>query len=106
MTDLDEKQAGNFVKVIGRIIDDKEVLFYSSPLARAYNTSRIISNSLAESYEILLDPILKEYFYGSWAGLTTVEVKDQKLSKWNSRIKDKWNYVVPGGASYSLEGKC
>ena len=46
--------------------------------------------------------VLGSYFYGDWAGLTTEEVKSQRLGEWQSRIKDKWNYVVPGGESYSM----
>lgn len=105
LTDLGQQQARNVSKVIGNLINGTKVSFFSSPLGRAHDTAKIISRSLACNHEISIDPLLKEYSYGDWAGLTTVEVKGQRLSEWNSRIEDKWNYVVPGGESYSLVSK-
>ena len=105
LTKLGEQQARNVAKIVGNLINGSDVSFFSSPLGRAHDTAKIISSSLADRIEIELDPLLKEYSYGDWAGLTSAEVKGQRSNEWNSRIKDKWNYVVPGGESYSLVSK-
>lgn len=52
--------------------------------------------------DIKIDPLLKEYSYGHWEGLTLDEVKENRTSEWNERIADKWNYTVPGGESYAI----
>ncbi|HHD79976.1 MAG TPA: histidine phosphatase family protein [Epsilonproteobacteria bacterium] len=105
LTELGKQQAKSVAKVIAKLINDSEFLFFSSSLGRAHDPAKIISSSLAGNYEIIVDPLLKECSYGEWSGLTSSEVKTQRPDEWNNRINDKWNYVIPGGESYSLLSK-
>ncbi len=105
MTELGKLQAKNVAKAIAKISHNQDIALFSSPLGRAYDTARIISNELSSEVSIETSPLLKEYSYGDWEGLSLSEVKEQKPEEWRNRIADKWNYVVPGGESYCMVSK-
>lgn len=102
LTELGKLQAKNVAEVIAKIAHNNDIALFSSPLGRAYDTARIISNKLASEVSIEISPLLKEYSYGDWEGLSLNEVKEQRPEEWKNRKSDKWNYVVSGGESYYM----
>ena len=74
----------------------------ASPLGRAWQTATIIAETLGlEAREIEFEPRLKEVHFGEWEGLTTAQIADRDPQRWQARLQDKWNHVVPGGESYA-----
>jgi broad specificity phosphatase PhoE len=85
------------------IADIRSVCIETSPLGRARQTARIISEGLGVDPEtIIVTPLLIEHHLGSWQGLTQAEIDDRYPGAWQAREENKWDYVVPGGESYAL----
>jgi probable phosphoglycerate mutase len=95
-------QANEVAKTIKQLIEPRGFKMISSPLGRAVETSSIIANVLGYNEKVILEPLVKEYSFGEWEGSTNHEVRSQRPNEWNNRQADKWNYVVPGGESYSV----
>jgi probable phosphoglycerate mutase len=53
---------------------------YSSPLARAFETARIVGETLR--LEPVPDPALREIDVGEWSGLTTAEIRERFPEGW------------------------
>jgi broad specificity phosphatase PhoE len=85
------------------IADIASVCIETSPLGRARQTARIISEVLGfDPNAIIVTPLLIEHHLGSWQGLTHAEIESRYPDTWQAREESKWDYVVPGGESYAL----
>lgn len=103
LTELGKRQAKAVAKRIAALTQGKEVELHSSPLGRALDTAIIVASELNLSDEdIKQEPLLKEYSYGIWEGLTLAEVRANYPDQWRLRNEDKWSYVIPDGESYGL----
>ena len=75
---------------------------FCSPLGRAQQTKRIISSECKlDECHIECTDFLRECDYGSWSGLTAMEVQRTHPDEWSQRLSDKWNYRIPNGESYA-----
>ena len=84
------------------IIDIQSVCIETSPLGRARQTARIVSEVLGlDPNSIIVTPLLVEHHLGSWQGLTAEEIDARYPGSWQAREDNKWDYVVPGGESYA-----
>ncbi len=70
LNELGREQA----QAVAEEIDDVDVI-YSSDLARASETAEIVARRLG--LDVNLDPRLRERGFGSWEGLTTLEIQDR-----------------------------
>jgi len=103
LTALGEEQALHVAIKINKLVGKSEVHLVTSPLGRALQTARIVSSELGGiEHDLKPDILLKEYSYGDWGGMTSEQVKQKYFEQWKRRQADKWNYVVPGGESYSI----
>jgi probable phosphoglycerate mutase len=106
LSDIGVVQAERVAQQIAKIIENNEVKLISSPLGRAFDTAKIIASELAiKESNINTSPLLKEFCFGIWEGLTPQEIKEKYLEQWNKRTADKWNYIIPRGESYHLVAK-
>jgi probable phosphoglycerate mutase len=84
------------------IVDMQSVCIETSPLGRARQTARIISEVLElDPNSIIVTPLLVEHHLGTWQGLTPAEIDARSPGAWQAREENKWDYVVPGGESYA-----
>ena len=95
LSTLGEKQA----KAVGEyILKSYQVdVIYSSPLERACNTVKGVSEAL--NLPIIKENALREFDFGVWEGLTLEDIKqnhDNGYSKW---AKDPGVFVPEGGES-------
>jgi len=77
--------------------------FVSSPLSRTRETMEILRAAMGlDPKAYAVDPRLLEITFGELEGLTyrDVEARDPGWSR--ARHADKWNYLPPGGESYSM----
>ncbi|MFT6916542.1 MAG: broad specificity phosphatase PhoE [Motiliproteus sp.] len=103
LTGLGEEQAFYVAKKINELVGNSELNLVSSPLGRALDTAKVIASELGKSDNyIKIDVLLREYSFGDWEGDTFKQIKQKYSEQWDSRQADKWNYVVPGGESYSI----
>ncbi|RXJ71870.1 hypothetical protein CS022_19075 [Veronia nyctiphanis] len=102
LTELGIAQAHNVSTLVSKLVDRQEAVMFSSPLGRALDTAKIIEASLPSVSDMTIEPLLKEYSYGHWEGLTFDDVKAQWPQEWSDRVADKWNYAIPGGEGYSM----
>jgi probable phosphoglycerate mutase len=106
LTELGEQQALKVAQEIKNLVGCSDVNLVTSPLGRAFDTAKIIASELGkDKQDVKPNALLKEYSYGDWGGMTSLQVKDKYYEQWKGRQDDKWNYVVPGGESYSLVAK-
>ncbi|MGX9416271.1 histidine phosphatase family protein [Vibrio sp. WJH972] len=103
LTDLGKTQALTVAKKLRHIVGGSKVTLVSSPLGRAMETAQIISYELGlEQDKIPTTPLLRECSFGEWTGMTPEEIERKYQEEWQRRSKDKWNYVISGGESYSM----
>jgi broad specificity phosphatase PhoE len=74
---------------------------YSSPLKRALETARIISEKL--SVPVLEDELLVEMNFGIWEGKRADELASQP--EWSSYLKDPFHFHFPGGETPQMVKK-
>ena len=80
-----------------------DVSIETSDLGRARETARIIADVIGlSSAAIALTPLLVEYGFGDWQGLTHSQVDELYPGARAERQARKWNYTVPNGESYAL----
>jgi broad specificity phosphatase PhoE len=78
------------------------VRIFSSPLARARESARILCGELGfRDGEIIVDERLREMSFGRWEGLTTYEVKERFSIERRARKLDRWNFRPDGGESFA-----
>jgi broad specificity phosphatase PhoE len=68
------------------------VAVYSSDLARARDTAAIVARG--HGLEVMLDPDLREKNFGSWEGLTDVEIED----RFPDAVRGHWGDAETGEA--------
>lgn len=104
LTDTGIEQARAAGRTLRReIAEIQSVCIETSPLGRARQTARIISEVLGiDPNAIIVTPLLVEHHLGSWQGLTPAEIDVRYPGAWQAREENKWDYVVPGGESYAL----
>ncbi|MDP9303317.1 MAG: histidine phosphatase family protein [Actinomycetota bacterium] len=71
LNDLGREQA----RALAEQLDGEIDVLYSSDLARARETAEIVAAKLG--LEVRLDPRLRERGFGSWEGLTTIEIEER-----------------------------
>ncbi|MBV9286280.1 MAG: histidine phosphatase family protein, partial [Hyphomicrobiales bacterium] len=77
--------------------------FVASPLKRARETMELIRAAMAlEPTRYRLDGRLMELSFGDWEGLTWAEIAARDPQAVRRRRGDKWNFVPPGGESYTM----
>lgn len=73
----------------------------TSPLERAVATAEVACDVLGlPRLAIERDGRLREAGFGSWEGLTTLDVKARFPEERRSRKQDRWGFVPPGGESF------
>ena len=70
---------------------------YSSPLKRAFETARLISESIG--LEPIPDERLVELDYGQWEGRTFAEVAESDPEAFRAWVADPAQFAPPGGES-------
>lgn len=90
---LNEEGRAQARRVSGELADRRLAAVYSSDLARAADTARVIAN--AHRLEVVLDPAFREMDQGEWEGLSNEEIKRRWPVQWN----DRWRSARPGGES-------
>ena len=76
-------------RVAARLVQEPVQAIYSSDLARAYETAVIIDQSLRVG--VMTSPALRERRYGSWEGLTALEIQGrypEQFAAWRARSTD------------------
>lgn len=94
LTDYGKEQA---IKLGKRLINENIHIIYSSDLERAYNTGKLISNSIHK--QLIPSKSLREMNFGLWEGLTINEIKDsfdEDYTKWR---KDPHTLRINGAES-------
>ena len=71
LNDVGREQA----EALAERLDGEIDVVYSSDLARARETAEIVAAKLG--LEVRLDPRLRERGFGSWEGLTTIEIEER-----------------------------
>lgn len=104
LTPTGDGQARSAAAILNREIDDLDsYVFYCSPLGRARRTAEIICEALLyDPARIIFDPLLQEYSWGDWQGMTMAEMDQARPGAVAERARDKWNFKPPGGESYAL----
>ena len=59
-------------------------------------------SALHQEVSVHFDDALMELNYGAWEGFTNEEIDVAFPGERKRRNKDRWNYVLPGGESYSM----
>ena len=95
LSTLGEKQA----KAVSEyILKSYQVdVIYSSPLERACNTVKGVSEAL--NLPIIKENALREFDFGVWEGLTLEEIKQNHDNAYGKWAKDPGVYVPKGGES-------
>lgn len=76
--------------------------FYVSPQYRALQSWQIIREKIGLA-DYAVDYALREHGFGFWEGKTQSEVDAEFPGEAYKRMKDRWNYIIPGGGeSYNL----
>lgn len=96
LSDLGRRQSAN----LGRRVSALPLAaLYSSDLARALETARIVAACLAEPVPVCLEPRLREVSVGQAAGLTMAEIRAQFPEFWAASRQDPVGTRMPGGES-------
>ena len=104
LNDLGRRQAAEAAGKLRAFDPDFAGLDYIvSPMQRARETADIIFADLGmapQSYRI--DERLRELSFGEWEGFTWREMRTRERELAQSRQRDKWGFVPPGGESYRM----
>ncbi len=74
----------------------------SSPLRRAVETAEVLCQRLGMPRDaVVIDERLREVSFGTWEGLTTLEVKERFPDERRARKRDRWNFAPPRGQSHA-----
>lgn len=89
--------------IITAIPDIASYDFVASPLGRARETMEIARLAMGlDPSAYHLDDRLREITFGEWEGFTTAELRNAHGELVETREKDKWSFLPPGGESYRL----
>jgi len=95
LTDLGISQAHSIAELLEKIPIDK---IFSSPLARAFDTAKIINKKL--NLDLSTDDLLKEVDVGILHGLTPQEVEEKYPGMLREREWDMLNFKGHGGENF------
>ncbi len=97
-SDLNDRGRAQAAAIANRLQSEarKIDVIYTSPLGRAMETARIISDHVGNP-PTLRDPNLAEFHLGDWEGLTYDELRFEKRL-WDQFVADP-NFAPPGGES-------
>ncbi|NLF25644.1 MAG: histidine phosphatase family protein [Deltaproteobacteria bacterium] len=88
---------------LGRWLADRGIdRIFSSPQRRAYETAKIVAQSLPGRIEVRTDERLREMDFGIFEGLNLEEIAKQFPELHQQRRLDKLNFTIPEGESYQL----
>ncbi len=83
-------------------IDTSQLVFVSSPLSRAVETTEIILQACKlQPDQYRIDNTLKELSFGLFEGLTSPEAKEKYYTQRQQRRKDRWSIAPPEGESFA-----
>ncbi|MDA0902619.1 MAG: phosphoglycerate mutase family protein [Proteobacteria bacterium] len=101
------EQAKNICKILQREkLNYHECEIFVSPLFRAKQYAQIILESLKIEKTPIIEHLIKEHGFGSWEGLTQEEVDKMFAGETEKRMRNRWNYIIPGGGeSYEIISK-
>ena len=100
---LGRRQAARNGRVLTGLIEPAEWRFTASPLARACDTMGVILAALGRpAHAFTTDERLMELTYGEWEGRTLTEIADGDAAAVAARHAAKWDFLPPGGESYSM----
>ncbi|WP_428031562.1 histidine phosphatase family protein [Ancylobacter sp.] len=103
LNDLGREQAADTARVVERLSGGAHKLdFVASPLSRASQTMAILRAELGLPPDgFRRDPRLREISFGRWEGSTWHELRRRDPVTLAAREADPWNFVPPGGESYT-----
>ena len=107
LTPTGQRQALAYGRALASLIPMEEVesgkvLVHTSPLGRTRRTTQYLVDALTIPEEsVRYEPLLIEFDYGDWSGLTNSEIESRFPGALDERESDKWFYQVPNGESYS-----
>jgi probable phosphoglycerate mutase len=103
MNDVGRRQALRNGRAVAGILRSDSWRLVTSPLGRAVETMRLVLHAAGEhDRKFEIDPVLREANYGSWEGLTLLEIGEKFPEAARRREADKWGYVPPNGESYGM----
>jgi broad specificity phosphatase PhoE len=92
-------------EIVAERLKEKNIeKIYSSPLSRCIQTAKIIAEIL-KLKGVTPDERLREVEFGIFEGLSLEEANEKYPEIYKARIKDKWNFRIPRGESYSDAAK-
>lgn len=83
------------------LISEKISHMFSSPLKRAKDTAKIISNEINFAYEIVIDDCLIEVNFGIFENMTWEEMRASHMEETENWILEKHKYKFPEGEGYN-----
>ncbi len=103
ITDVDLSQNGKLqAKIAGRnLCTEKVSHIYTSPLKRAQDTAKIISNEINFSKKIITEPCLIEVNFGIFENLTWDEICLHHKTETENWILKRHKYKFPEGEDYN-----
>jgi broad specificity phosphatase PhoE len=79
-----------------------DLAYVSSPLGRARAMMEAVRSALGLApAQYTTEPRLAEIAFGEWEGFTLAEVMAHTPTAIETRERDKWNFLPPGGESYA-----
>ena len=76
--------------------------YVSSPLGRARETMELMRGAMGlEPASYRTDARLMEMSFGRWEGFTYADLQTREAEALAARERDKWDFVLPGGESYT-----
>jgi len=96
---LTEKGLKEVEKIAKELKGEGIQAIFSSPLLRCVQTARVIARELGFK-QIILDESLEEVNFGIFECLSLEEARKKYPKIYEARLKDKWNFKIPGGESY------
>lgn len=102
ITDVDLSQNGRYqARLTGQNLSKEKISYiYSSPLKRAKDTAKIISNEIKFVNEVMVEPCLIEVNFGIFENMTWDEMRLQYREETENWILKKHKYKFPEGEDY------
>ena len=92
-------QAADLAESLARCFDATVAAVYTSDLARALETARIVAARLG--IPVIPEPALRELSHGAWEGLTQAEVESRWSEQYAAYLADPYRIGRGGGDSYA-----
>jgi probable phosphoglycerate mutase len=92
--------AQDTARLISREVGQGDCVVFTSPLARALETTEIISAELSGLRKAVSDDRIFEIDFGRWDGLTYDEIDAGWPGARNAGIPGEWYFNAPGGEGF------